>query len=127
MIKAPEDDFLELYEMVDKSVIDEENKNYTINGKVLDTKARVFHDLTSIRIHLIDFGFDDLESSSYSYIKDEIERCRNNVDEGKLLEAAVRVVSMQFLMGLDIGMKSVLRGIVGNKLLLPDEFFGEVP
>lgn len=134
MIKAPEDNYLDIYKEEYKNLeIDfdtlrkEEDNKYTFNGIVLDECGKVTHDLTSIRIHMIDFGFDEFDSESYQYIKDEIERCRSDLDEGRFKEAAVRVVCMQLLIGLEINLKTVVSMISANKIGLPEEFYGDVP
>lgn len=108
-------------------LVDVENKKYTFNGVVLDTKERVVHDLTAIRIHMIDFGFDDYDKVSYEYLKDEIERCRMDIDEGRITEAAARVICMELVMGIEINMKSVLMSMTTGKIAIPEEFYGDVP
>lgn len=124
------DNYLEEFDTSTNSGVDlveVENKRYTFNGVVLDAKERVVHDLTAIRIHMIDFGFDDYDKASYEYLKDEIERCRVDIDEGKITEAAARVICMELVMGIEINMKSVLMSMATNKIAIPEEFYGDVP
>lgn len=108
-------------------LVELENKKYTFNGVVLDQKERVVHDLTAIRIHLIDFGFDEYAKDSYEYLKDEVERCRMDIDEDRVMDAAARVICMELVMGLEINMKTVLMAIAQKKVAIPDEFYGDVP
>ena len=82
---------------------------YTINGEVLDNRNRVLYDLTGIRIHMIDHVFDEKEV--YDYVKGQIGKTREDIDEGKNLEAAARVISMQLLLGIDVKMKSAVQDI----------------
>lgn len=104
-----------------------EDGNYTVDGVVLDSKARVARDLTNVRIYMIDFGFDELESDTYAYIEEEIEKCRVALDEDELMEASVRVVCLQFLLGLQLDRITIVKGIINDKIPLPVEFFGEAP
>ena len=128
MQKNPDDKSLDIY-LSEESALDkiEENKRYTINGVVLDKKSRVARDLTDIRIYMIDHGFDELESDTYSYIESEIERCRLDLDEDEITRAAVRVVCMQFLLGLQMDMITVVKAIIHNKVAVNPEFYEKVP
>ena len=93
---------------------------YTINGEVLDNRNRVLYDLTGIRIHMIDHVFDEKEV--YDYVKGQIGKTREDIDEGKELEAAARVISMQLLLGIDVKMKSAVQDIKDGVISLPEEY-----
>ena len=93
---------------------------YTINGEVLDNRNRVLYDLTGIRIHMIDHVFDEKEV--YDYVKGQIGKTREDIDEGKDLEAAARVISMQLLLGIDVKMKSAVQDIRNGIVSLPEEY-----
>ena len=93
---------------------------YTINGEVLDNRNRVLYDLTGIRIHMIDHVFDEKEV--YDYVKGQIGKTREDIDEGKDLEAAARVISMQLLLGIDVKMKSAVQDIKDGVVSLPEEY-----
>lgn len=93
---------------------------YTINGEVLDNRNRVLYDLTGIRIHMIDHVFDEKEV--YDYVKEQIGKTREDIDEGKDLEAAARVISMQLLLGIDVKMKSAVQDIKDGVVSLPEEY-----
>ena len=123
-----EDNALQIY-FTEESDLDlvEENKRYTIRSVTLDTKSKVTRELTNIRIHMIDFGFDEFDSETYQYIKEEIERCRIALDEDNTVEASIRVVCMQFLLGFDMNMITVVKAIINNKVPLPKEFFEAIP
>ena len=93
---------------------------YTINGEVLDNRNRVLYDLTGIRIHMIDYVFDEKEV--YDYVKEQIGKTREDIDDGKDLEAAARVISMQLLLGIDVKMKSAVQDIKDGVVSLPEEY-----
>ena len=93
---------------------------YTINGEVLDNRNRVLYDLTGIRIHMIDHVFDEKEV--YDYVKGQIGKTREDIYEGKDLEAAARVISMQLLLGIDVKMKSAVQDIRDGIVSLPEEY-----
>lgn len=97
---------------------------YTINGEVLDNRNRVLYDLTGIRIHMIDHVFDEKEV--YDYVKGQIGKTREDIDEGKDLEAAARVISMQLLLGIDVKMKSAVQDIRDGIVSLPEEYNSSV-
>ena len=98
----------------------EEVSYYTINGEVLDNRNRVLYDLTGIRIHMIDHVFDEKEV--YDYVKGQIGKTREDIDEGKDLEAAARVISMQLLLGIDVKMQSAVQDIRDGIVSLPEEY-----
>ena len=104
----------------------EEILNYTINGQLLDSRGKVLYDLTAIRIHMIDFGFDEFDKDVYEYVQDQIEKTREEIDEGRDLDAAVRVICMQLLLGIEVKMASVVSQIKKGIATLPEEFHSEV-
>ena len=93
---------------------------YTINGETLNNSGKVLYDLTEISIHMIDHVFDEKEI--YDYIKNQIAKTREDLDDGKELEAAARVISMQLILGIEVNMKSVLKEIEEGRVSFPEEF-----
>ncbi len=103
----------------------EEVIHYTINGELLDSRGKVLYDLTAIRIHMIDFGFDEFDKDVYDYVQDQITKTREDIDEGKDLEAAARVICMQLVLGIEVKMASAVKEIRSGKVTLPEEFSSE--
>ena len=135
MKRESEDKFVELIhrdgnDEIIKSQIppefQEEVLNYTINGELLDSRGKVLYDLTAIRIHMIDFGFDEFDKDVYDYVQDQIEKTREDIDEGKDLEAAARVICMQLVLGIEVKMASAVKEIKNGKVALPEEFNSDV-
>lgn len=135
MKKESEDKFVEIIhrdgnDEIIKSQIppefQDEVLNYTINGELLDSRGKVLYDLTAIRIHMIDFGFDDFDKDVYDYVQDQIEKTREDIDDGKDLEAAARVICMQLVLGIEVHMASVVSEIRNGKVALPEEFNSDV-
>ena len=85
-----EDNALQIY-FTEESDLDlvEENKRYTIRGVTLDTKSKVTRELTNIRIHMIDFGFDEATERCMG-----VDRIRVNKLMKKIKNLKIKLISL---------------------------------
>lgn len=95
---------------------------YTVNGQVLDKKTRLINDIISVKIYLRHSGLEIFPTKDITFFNSQVELIDELINSEEYDEAALRLVCLETILGLDIRLVTTTSKIANSELNIPEEY-----
>lgn len=95
---------------------------YTVNGQVLDKKTRLINDIISVKIYIRHSGFELFPTRDITFFNNQVELIDELINSEEYDEAALRLVCLETILGLDIRLVTIQSKIANSEVKIPEEY-----